>query len=256
MLDKPNRGDVMRLFVLAGLFAASTCYAQQATPNPPQAQAQTQGQAPSDSQDGTITIPIGTRIPLTLASPITTKTKQGDSVRAAVAFPVTIGSRVAIPVGTYVQGVITDIVKHSSSGPSVKMKFSSLVYANGYTVALDASNIQAKLTDPASEPTVAEASATDPTGYALSGKAAPAQGSQTPPTLAPPPNPGPNKAVFIGIGLGVAGAAVVTAIVLSHRAGPGPRGQILFQTGWQFDMVLNNPLIVNAASITPSSQTN
>jgi hypothetical protein len=246
----------MRLFVLAGLFVVSTCCAQQATTNVPQGQAQTQSQAPTDSQDGTITVPTGTRIPLTLASPITTKTKQGDSVRAAVAFPVTVGSRVAIPVGTYVQGVITDIVKRSSSGPSVKMKFSSLVYANGYTVALDGSNIQAKLTDPASEPTVAEASATDPRGYALSGKATPAQGSQTPPMLTPPPNPGPNKAAIIGIGVGAAAAVTVTAIVLSHRAGPGPHGQILFQTGWQFDMVLNNPLIVNAASLASASQSN
>ena len=249
----------MRPFLLVGLFAASTCYAQHAKANLPQGQAQPtqiQSQAPSDNQNGTITVPTGTRIPLTLASPITTKTKQGDSVRAAVAFPVTVGSRVAIPVGTYAQGVIADIVKRSSSGPSVKMNFSSLVYANGYTATLDGSNIQAKLSDPASEPTVAEASATDPTGYALAGKAAPAQGSQTPPTLTPPPNPGPNKAVVIGIVAGVGAAATITAIVLSHRAGPGPRGRVLFDTGWQFDMVLNKPLTVNAASITSSPQTN
>ncbi len=245
----------MRQLVLIGLLAASTCHAQESGPLNLRPAAQTQPQAQSQAQpQQAITVPAGTRIPLTLASPITSKARQGDSVRAAVAFPVTVGTRVAIPVGTYVQGVITGIVKRSSSGPSVKMKFSSMVYANGYTVALDGGNLQARITDTPADPAMAGVPAGGATGNALAGKGAPGQTSPMPPTLTPPPMPGPNKGLIVGLAVGGAAVIAVTAIALGHRGAGG--GAVLFDTGWQFDMVLNNPLSVNAASATSAPQAN
>lgn len=266
----------MRRLVLGLLLAASTCYAQQAAPNLPQSQTQNEAQA-AGAQDGTITIPAGTQIPLTLASPITSRARKGDSVRAAVAFPVTVESKVAIPVGAYVQGVITQIVKRSRSGPSLQMQFSTLVYANGYTVTLNGNNLQARLTEtpetssPATaafagtstvgagkyglaatsiavnDADVAETSSTDANGYALAGHA-PRAAQTSPPMLTPPPTPGPNKGLIIGLSAAGAAAVVVAAIVFAHQSGPATRGEILFDTGWQFNMVLNNPLTVNAPS--------
>lgn len=269
----------MRRLILGLLLAASTCCAQQTAPNLPQSQAQNQTQAASGAPSETITIPAGTQIPLALASPITSRARKGDSVRAAVAFPVTVGSQLAIPVGAYVQGVITQIVKHSRSGPSVQMQFSTLVYANGYTVTLRGNNLQTKLTEApesaspataafagtstvgtgkyglaatsiaASDADAAEVSSTNANGYALAGHAT--RAAQTsPPMLTPPPNPGPNKGLFIGLAAAGAAAVVVAAIVFAHQSGPATRGEILFDTGWQFNMVLNNPLTVNAASAT------
>lgn len=268
----------MRRLALGFLLVASTCYAQQASPNLPQAQAQNQAQGTTAVPSGTITVPAGTQIPLTLASPITDKARKGDTVRAAVAFPVTVGNQLAIPVGAYVQGTITQITKHSRSGPSVKMQFSTLVYANGYTVALNGGNLQAKLTttpDSASpetaviagtptigaskygiaatsietnDPQASEPSSTDANGYALAGHAA--RAAQTSPTLMPPPNPGPNKGLIIGLAVGGAAAVVISAIVFGHQVRSVAGGDILFDTGWQFNMVLENPLTVNAASIT------
>jgi hypothetical protein len=233
----------VRFFLLAGFLAASTCYAQIAPLNILKTQSESQNQG---ANGATITVPSGTHVALSLASPITTKSRKGDAVRAAVAFPVTVGNQVAIPAGTYAQGVIAGIVKHSSNGPSVQMKFSSMVFSNGYTVALDGSNLQAKLTDtPADQATpggVAGASA----GYALNGKA---QASPPPPPLMPPSMPGPNKGLIIGLSVGGAAAVLVTAIALGHRSGPAARGDILFNTGWQFNMVLNSPLTLNASSI-------
>jgi len=237
----------MRRLALGLLLAASTCYAQQAAPNLPQAQTQSPAQAATAVPSGTIIVPAGTQIPLTLASPITGRARKGDTVRAAVAFPVTVGNELAIPVGAYVQGTIAQITKRSRSGPSVKMQFSTLVFANGYTVALSGNNLQAKLSDSTSAPTSAGAVSADADGYALAGHGAHA--AQTTPTLMPSPNPGPNKGVFIGIGVGLAAAAVLGA-VLASRAGGGSNGSILFDTGWQFNMVLNNPLTLNAASAT------
>lgn len=270
----------MRRLVLAAILVASTCCAQQAVRNLPQAQARNQSQAGAAAPSGTITIAAGTQIPLTLASPITGKARKGDPVRAAVAFPVTVGNQVAIPVGAYVQGVITQIVKRSRSGPSVQMQFSTLVYANGYTVTLSGNNLQANLTEtrdsvPAAatgadtsmmgtgkyrlaapstatnDQQTAEASSTDPNGYALAGHGA--RAAQTSPTLMPPPNPGPNKGAIIGLAVGGAAAVIVSAMVLGHQSGSAGHGEILFDTGWQFNMVLNHPLTVNAASTTTAS---
>lgn len=269
----------MRRLVLGLLLAASTCYAQQAAPNLPQSPTQNQAQAANGVPSGTITIPAGTQIPLTLASPITTRARKGDSVRAAVAFPVAVGNQVAIPVGAYVQGVITQIVKHSRSGPSVNMQFSTLVYANGYTVTLSGNNLQAKLTETpdsasptttaaagtstigvgkyglaatsiaASDPNSVTASSTGANAYALAGHTA--RAAQTsPPMLTPPPTPGPNKGLIIGLAAAGAAAVVVAAIVFAHQSGPATRGEILFDTGWQFNMVLSNPLTVNAPGAT------
>ena len=67
-----------------------------------------QAAAPMSRQAATITVPAGTVVPLTLVSPIKSKsTKVGDAVRAVVAFPVTVGAQIAIPAGTYVEGVVT-----------------------------------------------------------------------------------------------------------------------------------------------------
>src|ERR1700761_4618095 len=60
---------------------------------------------------GTIDVPAGMKIPLNLVTQIMSKsTKPGDAVRAVVAFPVTVGSRLAIPAGTYVEGRLISAV--------------------------------------------------------------------------------------------------------------------------------------------------
>ena len=64
-------------------------------------------QAASSHAD-TITLAAGTKVPLALNSPISTKTaRAGDPVYAHTTFPVVLNEHVAIPAGTYVQGVIS-----------------------------------------------------------------------------------------------------------------------------------------------------
>ena len=54
-----------------------------------------------------LTIPAGTRVPLSLKQAISTKTaKDGDPVYAETAFPFVVNERVVIPAGTYIQGKI------------------------------------------------------------------------------------------------------------------------------------------------------
>jgi hypothetical protein len=101
----------MRTFALVGILVASACWAQQSPANvpmnfpanrpphaPENAQQPSQVQQPA-STNQTITIPAGTRIPLSLTSPITNKeARPGASVRAVTTFPVAVGAQTAIPV--------------------------------------------------------------------------------------------------------------------------------------------------------------
>ncbi|HEY1808815.1 MAG TPA: hypothetical protein VGG42_09650, partial [Acidobacteriaceae bacterium] len=97
-----------------------------------------------------LVVPAGTGIALTLVTPIQSKTtKVGDTVRAVVAFPVTVGAQVAIPAGTYVEGMVNTVSAH---GPSVTIHFTRMLFANGYSVPLDAMNTQAAVEWPGEVP--------------------------------------------------------------------------------------------------------
>jgi hypothetical protein len=95
-----------------------------------------------------IVVPIGTAIQLTLMSAVKSKsTTAGDTVRAVVAFPVTIGTQLAIPAGTFVDGSVIRVTAHPASGqkPSFLVHFTRLVFSNGYSVTLNGENTQALL---------------------------------------------------------------------------------------------------------------
>src|SRR5260221_11779216 len=99
--------------------------------------------APSvDSGRPMLTIPSGTRVPLTLKEAISTKTaKDGDPVYAETAFPFVVNDRVVIPAGTYIQGKITRVKRggHVKGRAEVLIHFTSMIYPSGYTVLLGGS---------------------------------------------------------------------------------------------------------------------
>jgi hypothetical protein len=95
---------------------------------------------------GVITVAEGTTVALTLVSSVKSKsTKPGDAVRAVVAFPVTVGTQLAIPPGTYVEGVVNAVTARAPKThmASVQLHFTKLLFANGYSVALNAVNTDA-----------------------------------------------------------------------------------------------------------------
>src|ERR1700730_16161386 len=106
----------MRLLLIAALFMATDCFAQDQTTQDQtmevQQAATAQAQAPPETPQQALTGPAGTRVPMTLTSPMRSNTThQGDAVRAVAAFPVTVGKQVAIPAGTYFEGLIDRVVK-------------------------------------------------------------------------------------------------------------------------------------------------
>jgi hypothetical protein len=122
------------LFLLAGWAVAQTAAAQAAAA-PATAKA-----APATAPAASIlTIPAGTRVPLSLKQAISTKTaKEGDAVYAVTTFPFVIEDRIVIPPGTYVQGRISHVQRggHVKGRAEILVHFTSMIYPSGYTVIL------------------------------------------------------------------------------------------------------------------------
>lgn len=87
------------------------------------------------TQPRIVTLPAGTKIPLTLRHAITTKTaREGDAVYAETAFPVVV----VIPAGSYVQGVIAQLRRAGrvKGRAELVVHFKTLIFPSGYTLQL------------------------------------------------------------------------------------------------------------------------
>jgi len=118
--------------IIAALFLCSSLGFAQATNQPV-----SQPDSPK-----TITVPAGQKLLMQLKSGINTKSaKPGDGVYMETSFPVSIDNVMAIPAGTYVQGVI-DNVKRSGrvkGRAEVLFHFTTLIFPSGYTVSVPGS---------------------------------------------------------------------------------------------------------------------
>jgi hypothetical protein len=85
------------------------------------------------------TLPAGTKIPVQLRQPISTKNAQpGDGIYAQTTFPVLIGQQVLIPAGTFAQGVVDSVKRAGRIKGRAELQFhlTTLIYPNGYSVDL------------------------------------------------------------------------------------------------------------------------
>jgi hypothetical protein len=224
----------------------------------------------------TITVDAGTVIPLTLVTPIKSKsTRVGETVRARVAFPVTVGTRLAIPEGAFVEGQLVQSTfpkgfKQPKNAPPVsplKVHFTELIYPNGYTVSLDAALSAAilprELAPPASgnELDAAlslpnEMKLAEPQQHGPSPAADPFAGlafvpQQSQPVTNPYAHSGPNPAVFYGPA--IAGAVVAAVIVIAAHHHGEPLDSVLYGSGYQFQMTLNAPLLLDRSRVGQSA---
>jgi type IV secretion system protein VirB10 len=86
-----------------------------------------------------ITVPAGTKIPLTLKQGINSKSaRPGDPVYAQTAFPITENNQIVIPAGTFVQGEVRRVVRPGrvKGRAQLQLSFTSMIFPNGYTVML------------------------------------------------------------------------------------------------------------------------
>jgi hypothetical protein len=124
-----------RVACLCAWLLAGIASAQSTSPPDPSAPA-------AEPLKTTLTIPAGTRVPLSLKQAISTKTaKTGDPVYAETAFPFVVSDRVVIPAGTYIQGRVERAARggHVKGRAEVLIHFTSMIYPSGYTVMLGGS---------------------------------------------------------------------------------------------------------------------
>jgi hypothetical protein len=105
--------------------------------------AATANPAPAGASDpNVVTIPAGTKIPLSLKQAISTRNaREGDAVYAETAFPFVVDNRVIVPAGAYIQGKIAHVERagHGHGRSEILMHFTSMIYPSGYTVMLPGS---------------------------------------------------------------------------------------------------------------------
>lgn len=97
---------------------------------------------PTPAKETQLTIPAGTKIPISLRNTISTQGNHaGDPVYAQSTFPVVVDEHIVIPAGTYVQGKISSIkpAGRIKGRAEVLMHFTTLIYPSGYTVMLPGS---------------------------------------------------------------------------------------------------------------------
>ena len=234
----------MPLRFVALVLIASVCAAQ--TPTTPQL-------GSSGPVDGIVLIP-GTLIAAKLVTAIKSKsTKRGDPVRAVVAFPVVAGTRVAVPAGTYIEGVVEKVNARPSGmdTSTVQLRFTRLLFATGYSVPLVANNTQSLLMpESASPPTCLLADARDGASFLGEGFAA----GQMYPQPQPPPLPsvGPSPAKVAGIAIGIFAGIMVSLFAINHHR-IANTDYVVFDSGWQFQIALQQPLTLDPALVAAAT---
>jgi len=208
--------------------AAGTGSSTAATPN-------------SEQRTKTITVPSGTKIPLSLKQAISTKNaRQGDPVYAETAFPVAIGGHMVIPAGTYVQGVIDRVHRPGrvKGKAEILMHFTSLVFPNGYTVVMPAGveNVPG-----AEQEKVKDQEGTIQGGGNKGEKVKTAAGTAATGAVIGAASSGTGKGALIGGGIG--GAAGLAIAMLSR--GPDVR----LMPGTSLEMIIQRPLTLDSARV-------
>lgn len=134
----------LRLAFLAAatVWGVATASAQSAPASaPPQAAAQSAVRPKADADSTKIVVPANTTIPLELKNALSSRTAYvGQAVYCETIYPITVGNRIVIPVGSYVKGAITQVVRPGrvKGKAQIGLRFDSLTLPDGTTRALRA----------------------------------------------------------------------------------------------------------------------
>jgi hypothetical protein len=222
------------------------------SPAEPAAEPATAASAPAIPAKKTYTVPTGTKVLLTLRSAVNTRSaKPGDGVYLASAFPVVVGNRVMIPAGVYVQGVVDRVERagYVKGRAQLDMHFTSIIFPNGTVVevpglvdSLPGAKKQTVKDD--GEGTIQQ----DGDKTRNMGRAAevaiPAGG-----TVGSIAGLGSGHSLAGGIaGMG-AGLAAAGVVALFTRG-----ADVNIETGTQVEMVLQRPLILEDANLSPAAE--
>jgi hypothetical protein len=194
-----------------------------------------------EAEKPTLTIPSGTRIPLSLKQSISTKTaKDGDPVYAETAFPFVLNEKVVIPAGTYIQGKIerTQRGGHVKGRAELLIHFTSMIYPSGYTVVFGGS---IENTPGAEKTSMKDSEGTIRQDSDAGKKAQTAAGAATTGAVIGAVTNGLKGA---GIGAGVGGAAGIAIAMLSRGA------DVRLESGTSIEMEIQREIVVDPTRIS------
>ncbi|MFZ1132934.1 MAG: hypothetical protein WBV31_12470 [Terriglobales bacterium] len=194
-----------------------------------------------ESARPTLSIPAGTRVPLSLKQAISTKTaKDGDPVYAETAFPFVVNDRVVIPAGTYIQGRVERAQRggHIKGRAEVLIHFTSMIYPSGYTVMLGGS---VENTPGAEKTSMKDSEGTIRQDSDAGRKAkSAAEGATTGAVIGAVTNGGKGA----GIGAGVGGVTGLAIAMLSRGA------DVRLEPGTSIEMEIQREVTVDASRIS------
>jgi hypothetical protein len=187
-----------------------------------------------------VIVPAGTRVGVVLQNGISTRSaKPGDSVYLQTSFPITIGNRIVIPVGSYLRGELIDSKRPGrvKGRGEFRMRLNTLILPTGYTVDLNAAprsadsggretmDSEGKVTGPGDKAKDAGTIATTTAEGAGIGAIAARTGKGA------------------GIGAGIGAAAGLAAVLLTR----GPEAEL--PRGSTMDVVLERALTLDGSQI-------
>jgi type IV secretion system protein VirB10 len=198
----------------------------------------------------TYTVPAGTKILLSLKNGINTKSaQQGDGVYLVSSFPVVGNSRVMVPVGVYVQGVIDRVQRPGrvKGRAQLDLHFTTMIFPNGQVVEVPGVLNSLPGSDgpkvKGSEGTVEQAGSKGrDVGNVLKGAAIGAEAG----AIAGGVNGSAGKGIGYG---GLAGAAAGTIYTLFTRG-----NDIVIPSGTSVEMVLQRPLVLQESQVANAAE--
>ena len=99
-------------------------------------QSEEPAEAPETPSTSHLVVPAHTLIPLTLKYAINTRTAYvGQSIYCETIFPITVDNHIIIPVGSYVKGSVTEVIKPGriTGKAQVGIRFESITLPSGIT---------------------------------------------------------------------------------------------------------------------------
>ena len=212
----------------AFLLMSSMCVAQQQQVQSTNKEAEAEQAKPKI----VATVPAGTRVLLTLLSPISTGSAQpGNGVYLQTVTPITAGNETVIPPGSYVQGEVDRVIRPGKvkGRAELQIHFTSVTFPSGYHQSLQAQLGSAPADESAAmgkEGTIKEKGSK---GKDVGTVAAPATTGAVIGAIA-------NGGKGAGIGAGIGGAVGVAAVLLTRG------NEVRMNTGDPIEIVLERPL--------------
>jgi len=209
-----------------------------------------QEKTPPTPAASTLTVPTDTTIPLRLLNTINSRTTQpGQALYCETIFPITVGNRIVIPVGSSVKGSVTKVVRpgHSKGKAQIGIRFETLILPNGTTLSLRA--------------TLSGFGGTGREGYKP--KESQIEGASSKGEDAGKVAETTITGAEVGTIAGAASGHVVKGLGIGSLAGAGgglvwilasPGKQIVLPPGTNFELQLSAPLTFSRDDVEPPSQ--